>query len=486
MSVELLHRNATGALPQPARLVPAVAPRGGRRPDGRRNRTATALRRLRADLLGVVGWASVATAVAIQLADHGLSGWGTLAGAAQELGVATGLVAADLMVLSFLLAARVPFVDRAIGQDQALQRHGGLGSWVFALVLAHGLFTTIAYALADRVTLWHEAVSLWRVDDWALAVVSAGLLVAVTVSSIVLSVRRRLPQELWHAVHLATYAALVLSIPHQFSMSDLFRHNFARWYWIGLYAVTAFCLLCFRVLYPLATSLEHRLVVEHVERQGTDAVTITMTGRHLDRLDVRAGQFFHWRFLTPSLWWHQHPFSLSAAPDGTSLRITVRTLGRGTAQLVATVKSGDRVAVQGPYGLFSTATRTRDALVLIGAGAGIGPIVSLLQEADTVPGRALVVLRASTPDDLLHHAEVHDECARRGIPLVTLVGHRGPGSRWLPAGMAGPTGLRTWAPWLGDADLYVCGPDAWADEVVAEAHAEGLATEQVHIERFTW
>lgn len=34
-----------------------------------------------------------------------------------------------------------------------------------------------------------------------------------------------------------------------------------------------------------------------------------------------------WRFLTRGRWWQAHPFSLSAAPDGRSLRLTVKAVG---------------------------------------------------------------------------------------------------------------------------------------------------------------
>ncbi len=43
-------------------------------------------------------------------------------------------------------------------------------------------------------------------------------------------------------------------------------------------------------------------------------VNIEMTGRRLDRLAGTGGRFFIWRFLAPGLWWHPHPFSLSAEP----------------------------------------------------------------------------------------------------------------------------------------------------------------------------
>ena len=46
---------------------------------------------------------------------------------------------------------------------------------------------------------------------------------------------------------------------------------------------------------------------------------------------ARTGQFFLWRFLTRDRWWEAHPFSLSAAPDGRRLRITVKGVGDYTA-----------------------------------------------------------------------------------------------------------------------------------------------------------
>lgn len=49
-----------------------------------------------------------------------------------------------------------------------------------------------------------------------------------------------------------------------------------------------------------------------------------MVSRDLDRMPAQAGQFFLWRFLTRDRWWQANPFSLSAAPDGTQLRLTAK------------------------------------------------------------------------------------------------------------------------------------------------------------------
>ena len=447
-------------------------------------RLRTAVRSLAADALVVIAWGSVALAVALQLAGTQPSDWSTVQGILTQLGILTGLVGTDLMLLSLLLAARIPFVDRAIGHDRALSRHSDLGVWVVILIAAHGVLVTLGMALGDGVGFVTELTALLGTQDLVWAVVALGLLVLVGVSSAVLSIRRRLPHELWHLVHLTTYLAVIASIPHQFSMSTILDSTAARSYWLGLYLLTAFALITFRFLTPLLASLEHRLVVSEVVWVTPDTAAITMTGRHLERLHVQAGQFFHWRFLAPGLWWHQHPFSLSAAPDGRSLRITVRALGKGTRALVDGVRVGDKVMFEGPYGLFSHATRTSDQLVLVGAGAGIGPIVSML-EADEQASRVLVVLRASGPEDLAHLDEVRAACQRRGAELVTLVGHRDARGGWAPE-PHGDLSLWQLAPWLGKADLYICGPTGWARTVIADATAKGMPTDQIHHENFSW
>lgn len=75
-----------------------------------------------------------------------------------------------------------------------------------------------------------------------------------------------------------------------------------------------------------------------------------------------------------------HPYSLSAAPDGRRLRISVKALGDDSA-LLAELRRGTRVLLEGPYGRLSARAATRRRVVLIGAGVGITPL--------RAPGRRL-------------------------------------------------------------------------------------------------
>ena len=165
------------------------------------------------------------------------------------------------------------------------------------------------------------------------AVVGLGLFIAVAVSSM-RAARRRLSYETWYGIHLYAYLAVALTFAHQLVVgADFADDPVARLYWIGLYVATAATILVFRFGQPIRVSLRHRLRVANVVREGPGVVSIYLTGRDLDRLAIRSGQYLVCRFLTRDGWWRGHPFSISAAPNGEWLRITVKDLGDDTARL---------------------------------------------------------------------------------------------------------------------------------------------------------
>src|SRR5438874_12285058 len=141
----------------------------------------------------------------------------------------------------------------------------------------------------------------------------------------------------------------------------------------ALYVATLAFLVLFRIVAPLVNVFRYRLRVVEVAPEGPGVVSVSITGRKLERLHAHAGQFFVWRFLARGRWWTAHPFSLSAAPAGRSLRITVKARGDHTAKLAA-IPQGTRVLAEGPFGVFTAAARRRDKSLLIASGIGITPI----------------------------------------------------------------------------------------------------------------
>jgi ferredoxin-NADP reductase len=203
---------------------------------------------------------------------------------------------------------------------------------------------------------------------------------------------------------------------------------------------------------------------------------VYVTGRDLHALRVEAGQFFSWRFLTGRGWSRTHPYSLSAAPDGRSLRITVKDLGDGSRE-VARLRPGTRVLVEGPFGRLSARARTRGPVALVGAGVGITPLRSLAEGLDYAPGEAVLVHRFA--DRPLFARERGVLRAQRGLRVVDLPGHRDE-----PAN--DPRALLDHVPDLAHRDVYVCGPEGWTEQVRRTAIAAGVPPEQLHVETFRW
>lgn len=442
------------------------------------------VRRLRSVALTATGWLSMAMCVVLFLAEDGLGRFSNLGSSLTAVGIIAGLTATNALLLMLLLSARVSFIDKTLGQPRATALHSKLGDWVVAGLGVHAVFVLVGYSLMDGISWLDEFGLLWgEATDFILAVAGMTTLLVVVLSSIV-AARRRLPYEVWHAIHLVSYVAVGLSIPHMFSMSGLLAQGaWQRAYWIAILVVTGAALLVFRFLVPLVTSLRHQIRVAAVRTAGPDAYSIEFTGRSLDRLGIQGGQYLHWRFLAKGLWWHQHPFSVSAAPRRDQLRVTVRTLGRGTAQLQG-LRPGTRVMVEGPYGTFTASRRAGRRMALVAAGIGITPIRAILEEARFAPGDVTVILRSPTPGELYLLDEIKRLCQRKGARLISLTGHRAPG-RWVPA-TAAETPIGEWIPNVADTDLYVCGPAGFIDSVVAEARAAGASSGRIHTEKYDW
>lgn len=441
----------------------------------------------RADTLAVIVYLSVAIALALFVADGGIQKYFTSwSQVPTGLGIVAGLVGSDLMLVMLLLSARLPLIDRTFGHDKALAIHRKLGKPVFYLIIAHMMLLLVGYGILDGVDIIAEAVSLWNtVPDMWMAFVGTAALVAVVVTSLVI-VRRKLAYPFWLAVHFLAYAAVLAALPHQFSTGMMFAEGtLARWYWAALYVGALAAITIFRFIVPVAQSLRHQLRVVDVVIEAPGVMSVVMSGRSLHALRARGGQFFNWRFWTPGLFLDPHPFSLSAAPDGRTLRITVRDLGTGSARLL-NLRPGTRVSFEGPYGLFTETARTTSKAVLVGAGIGITPIRALLEDPRMNNTDITVILRGAIEDEVYLWQETYDLCVAKGAWLRVLVGHRPRAvDTWMSAeAYSEGERLSTLAPYVKDADVFICGPTAWTDLVVRDAKRAGVPEHQIHVERF--
>lgn len=397
-----------------------------------------------------------------------------------SIGRITGLLGAYSALLQVLLLSRLPVLERLVGFDRLTVWHRWNGHACLYLILAHVGFSVVGYEQMDHFRLWKEiSTMIWGgiYPGMITATIGTFLLIVVVASSIVI-VRRRLRYETWYLVHLAAYASIALGWFHQIPTgNELVLDTVAADYWRSLYVATLAVIVVFRFGVPLARALRYRLRVTEVVTEGPGVVSLRVAGHGLDRLRAEPGQFFLWRFLTRRDWWRSHPFSLSAAPDGRSLRITVKDLGDFSGR-IAELPVGTRVVAEGPLGVFTDAARTRSKVLLIGGGIGITPIRALLER---MHGDVVVIYRVLSERDVVFRDELASLAAERGIRVEIVAGdHATDEGRHLLS----TSHLLDLVPDIGEREIYVCGPPAMANAIERTVRETDVPSRYVHIERF--
>ncbi|MFB6933369.1 ferredoxin reductase family protein [Streptomyces chartreusis] len=388
-----------------------------------------------------------------------------------------GLHAALLMLFQLLLVARLPWLDRRIGMDRLTVWHRWVGFTLLWTILTHATLVVLGYATLDDTSMAKTFVALSGVPASLLGMLAAAIVVVIGVLS-TRGLRRRLQYEVWHGLHLLLYVALGLAFVHQLQETTTFTSSaFATAYWWILWLFAFGSLLTGRLVMPLWRNAYHRFTVAAVVPESDNVVSVYVTGRHLDKLPARAGQFCIWRFPGHHHWWLANPFSLSAAPDGRGLRLTAKAAGSTSAGL-RNVPVGSRAYVEGPYGAFTSLHRSRPGALLIAGGVGITPVRAMLEDQTT--GDFVVLYRVRSEADAVLLDEVRHLVALRGGRLHLLTGRTGENA--VPP--FDPANLHRLVPDITDRDVYVCGPPAMTTAVLGGLRQLRVPAGQVHAERF--
>ncbi|MDN4473548.1 ferredoxin reductase family protein [Demequina zhanjiangensis] len=441
---------------------------------------ASADRRSRgADLLQASVWLAAVAGIAFMIQsgaflDAGVWGWLSM------ISRALGIVAAVMMLAQLLLASRAPWIDRVIGHDKAIMLHTEYGVTSVVVMLLHVGTVAVVDAQLAGSNPASQLLAYWSYDwfmAWALVSLAAILVVLVTSFA---SARARIPYHRWHAVHLLSYVGIALAVPHQFLQGATFRSMGVAWYfWFVLWAGAGSAFLLWRVVKPILVNRRQRLRVDAVRRESDGSVTITLGGAAIPRMGAQAGQFINVAFGRAAFLKEMHPYSLSAAP-GETLRITVKPLGDASSALVD-LTPGTAAWIEGPLGIFTHEQRTGRDLLLVGAGIGVTPLRSLLEDAPAY-GAISVVVRGRSREEVPLIDEIEHLSALRGARYAALLGGRGStwGTKARPVTLVGAVARP------GDTDLYICGPVAWGRQVEADARAAGIPAHAIHREEFAW
>jgi len=387
-----------------------------------------------------------------------------------------GVHAAVLLLFQLLLVARLPWLDRRIGMDRLTVWHRWIGFTLLWTILTHAGLVVLGFSKVDRASMAKTFFVLAGVPASLLGMCAAAIVVVVASVSARYA-RQRLRYETWHGLHMLLYVALGLAFVHQLLETTTFTASApARIYWWAMWLFAFGALITGRIVIPVWRNAYHRFAVAAVVPESEDVVSVHVTGRHLDRLPAQAGQFCIWRFPGHNHWSLVNPFSLSAAPDRRTLRLTAKAVGSTSAGL-RHLPIGSRAYVEGPYGAFTSLHRTRPGVLLIAGGVGITPVRALLEEEQA--GDVVVLYRVRSENDAVLVDEIRALLADRGGQLHLLTGRTGEGNSPFE-----PDSLRALVPDITERDVYVCGPSGMTSVVLGALRTLDVPDQQVHAERF--
>lgn len=402
----------------------------------------------------------------------------TPASLATTFGELSGMIAAYLVCAQVLLIGRVPWFERAVGLDKLVLWHRTLGTTVVLLVVTHVVFMLLGAEILDRSMPWTELISfLHNYPDMLAAILGTIAFIAVGLSSARL-LRARLSYEVWYWLHLTTYVAIFLTFLHQLSAGTHFISSpVNRAVWLLLYLGTASAVLTWRFILPTLDAWRHRMRVDSIVRENAGTTSVWFAGPHLDELGVRAGNFLLFRFFS---WGHlltAHPYSVSRVPHDGRLRITVGALGNHSASM-RELKKGTLVFVEGPFGHFTADKASRERILLVAGGAGIGPIRALAEELLARGYKPVLLYRAHSAANL---ALLDELKALPGLTVIPVVGRRSElGYDPLSPGALGATirDLRNW-------EVFMCGPEGMMSTLEASLRDLQVPKRFIHREELS-
>jgi ring-1,2-phenylacetyl-CoA epoxidase subunit PaaE len=220
------------------------------------------------------------------------------------------------------------------------------------------------------------------------------------------------------------------------------------------------------------------------------AITLAVPEGHADEFVHKPGQSITLRRAVDGVE-HRRTYSI-CSPVGAPLRIGVREVPGGVISgwLVRDLAVGDEVEIQSPSGSFAADPATPARHVLVAAGSGITPLLSIASSVLACPESHVTLVygnrRADTVMFTEDLADLKDECGSR-LQLVHVLS-REPRPAEMLSGRLDTERitaiLRAFVPFAEVDHFWLCGPFEMVNDARQAIDSLGIEMSRVHQELF--
>ena len=398
---------------------------------------------------------------------------------------ASGLMAYAAFTCCLLLAARTRWLEQRLGGlDKNYRLHKWLGASGAALVFAHWMLKIVPKSLLKSGWLERPGrgpkAEQWLhflhgpakdIGEWMAYLILALALIALV---------RLVPYHWFRRLHRALPLAFLAVTLHGMALMPKAMWPTSAGLLLALCAGAGSAAAVYSLLGRVGRARRHAATVTQTQALGGDVLEVEcqVAGNGLPH---RAGQF---AFLRWSEGRDAHPFTIaSASGDPRRLCFCIKALGDHTRELLATLRPGMAVTLEGPYGGFDFVQRGKArAQLWVGAGIGVTPFLARLQALARQPADA-----ANMPIDFYYCAPADSPFAER---LRTLCQRAGVRLHWIDARRDGLLDLQRIAAQqqrlTHGHHLWFCGPQSLGDALQRAWQQAGLKGRRFHREHFAF
>ena len=181
-------------------------------------------------------------------------------------------------------------------------------------------------------------------------------------------------------------------------------------------------------------------------------------------------------------------YSMSSIPADSYIETAVKLEGVGS-QRIHTLNPDDEVEIEGPFGHFTFEEGEADEIILMGAGSGITPLMSIIRyiHAEKLPTKTTLLYSNKTPQDIVYRHELEELNKHKNINIHFTITRTEEAASEGWEGLTGRINKDMIKKIIKDIKkplFYLCGPPQFVEDLKTLLIEQGVEKEKIKQERY--